>query len=879
MTRIWSSYQTAIFDAVSNTKSNLAINAVAGSGKCLGKDTPVLMYDGSIKPVQDIVTGDRLMGPDSKPRIVQSTTTGIDDLFEIIPVKGDKWVCNSVHVLTLTGTNRFNGQTIDIPLNEYLTKCQTNSSFSRDWKQFRVGVDFPDQEPLQVDPYFAGLWLGDGTTESLQFTTPDVEIIEYLREYATQHSVNFRMRDENNRGLKSIQITINTRERFTGKFIQPYARFPLRATILSKFRNSQGEKTIPSNYLTASRQDRLLLLAGLLDTDGYYLGNYEFSTKHRHMADQVLFLCRSLGFAAYMSEKQVQLESMIEPGTYYRISISGELSLIPCKVTRKIAPPRNQIKRVTVTGFSVNPIGKGEYYGFTLDGDGRFLLGDFTVTHNTTVLVEVFNRLPRNKKALFLAFNKHIVNELQSRLPGCDCKTIHSLGFMAIKSAKGKTNVKEHKIKDLVDEYFSRNEPTWLPTKFYGPFFGLVRQVVDKARLTLTDLNNEAATDDMLGHFGLWGELAAISDEGDINLELLGRELIKSAGRILSNSDRQYDRYGIIDFTDMLYIPCKYGLAVVGYDIVLVDEAQDLNAAQLELVMKATGKYGRVICVGDKRQAIQGFAGADSESFAKIISRTKAVELPLSICYRCPKNHIDLAQKIVPQIEPSPTAIDGHVETINMAQFAVMPRSKDLIICRVNAPLVGAALKLIANGIQARIRGRNIAAGLTKMIDEALKLGQPNPDEFEAGMTQLLQVYVDRRLLVLQSKPNTEVQQEMVNDQMECITTFMSGRPDIKDADQLCRELENLFADEGAAVWLSSIHRAKGLEADRVFVLRADRMRIERKSMLPWQLEQEANLEYVGLTRGKQALYLVKDTKQESPSTQQEAPQQAEVSK
>lgn len=476
----------------------------------------------------------------------------------------------------------------------------------------------------------------------------------------------------------------------------------------------------------------------------------------------------------------------------------------------------------------------------------------------TTVLVEIYNRLPRNKRVLFLAFNKHIINELSSRLNGCDCLTIHSLGLRAIKSVKPKVNVKEHKIADLADEYFSRNEPTWLPSKFYGAFFGLVRNVVDKARLTMTDLTNEAEADNMIAHFGLWGELAAISDEADISMNLLADQLGKSAARVLAASDKAYERNGIIDFTDMLYIPVKYGFAVPSYDVVLVDEAQDLNAAQLEIVMKAAGKFGRTICVGDKFQAIQGFAGADSESFAKIVARTNAVELPLSICYRCPTSHIALAQKIVPAIEAAPGAAEGHVETINMAQFSVMPRQKDLIICRVNAPLVGAALRLIANGIQARIRGRNIAAGLVKMIKEAAKHGLAG-NNFAEAMTDALQRYTDRRLLILQAKPHTEAQQETVSDQLECVTAFMGGRPDLTDSEHLCRELEALFADEGAAVWLSSIHRAKGLEADRVFVLRSDRMRIERKGMLDWQLEQEANLEYVGLTRGKEALYLVRD--------------------
>lgn len=474
----------------------------------------------------------------------------------------------------------------------------------------------------------------------------------------------------------------------------------------------------------------------------------------------------------------------------------------------------------------------------------------------TTVLVEIYNRLPRRATVLFLAFNNHIVKELKSRLPGCDCLTIHSVGFRSIKSVTPKARVSEYKIHDLVDEYLARNAPTWLPDKFYGTFAGLIRNLVDKSRLTLTDLHNGDATDEMMDHFGMWSDISSVADEADISLDLIARQLVKAAQQVLESSNRLYQKTGIIDFTDMLYIPYKFATPVPQYDVVLVDEAQDLNAAQLEIVIKSAGSKGRVVAVGDRNQAIQGFAGADNESFAKIVSRTNAVELPLSICYRCPSSHVEMAKRIVPQIEASPTADSGIVEEITMAQFANMPRRGDLIICRTNAPLIGAALKLIANGIQARIRGRNIAAGLVKIIKEATKKGLSG-ESFASAFTEALQRYIQHRLEILQAKPHTETAQETLRDQEECIIVFLEGRSDIQSTEELCTQLEALFADENAAVWLSSIHRSKGLEADRVFILRSDRMRIERSGMLPWQLEQEANLEYVGLTRAKRSMYMI----------------------
>jgi DNA helicase-2/ATP-dependent DNA helicase PcrA len=182
-----------------------------------------------------------------------------------------------------------------------------------------------------------------------------------------------------------------------------------------------------------------------------------------------------------------------------------------------------------------------------------------------------------------------------------------------------------------------------------------------------------------------------------------------------------------------------------------------------------------------------------------------------------------------------------------------------LFVCRMNAPLVGAALKMIAGGVQARVRGKNIATGLVKMIDDASKITVAYESAWRATFTKQLQRLVDVRIETLAAKEHTEVQQETVHDQHECITTFLEGSPDIADAETLKDRLQALFADETAAVWLSSIHKAKGLEADRVFILRPDRIELKHKNMRGWQIEQERNLHYVALTRAKKSLYFVDD--------------------
>lgn len=343
-----------------------------GMGKCLGRDTPVLMFDGTVKPVQDIRNGDLLMGPDSKPRRVASTTVGHGPLRRIVPVKGDPWVCNDAHVLTLK--HSVSGRVVDVPMPQYEAASRT---FRHEHKQFSVGVDFeqaPGQKP--IDPYCLGVWLGDGTKclRSFQVSKPDQEIGDALRAVANAypgHVVTRRVY-----GDKCPTWTVTATER-SGRGGSPLL-FDMRALF------GNDVPRIPRQYLTASRAERLELLAGLMDTDGHLTeGCYDFVQKAKAIADDTAFLARSLGL------KVTSREKIVNGCVYHRLTISGETSIVPCRIQRKRAAQRLQKKDALRTGFSVEHVGDGDYFGFMLDGDGRFLLGDFTVTHNTFIFSEL----------------------------------------------------------------------------------------------------------------------------------------------------------------------------------------------------------------------------------------------------------------------------------------------------------------------------------------------------------------------------------------------------------------------------------------------------------------------------------------------------------
>jgi superfamily II DNA or RNA helicase len=376
---------------------------VTGCGKCLGIGTTVLRFDGQIVAVEDVQPGDTLMGPDSQPRRVLSTVRGRSELYRIVPARGDAWICNDVHVLTLVHT--VTGDIVDIDLPSYL-RC--SKGFRHLYKQFapEEGIDFGPTEPLPLDPYFLGIWYGDGT-KSLRcvgISKPDTEILDACRELAVRFGL--RVRTD---ASKSCPTHYIVGERGAGN------------PLLALLRSIVGEgRTLPHRYLTASRAGRLQFLAGLLDTDGYmYKSGFEIIQKQRGFADGICYLARSLGLRAILSLKAVNGER------YWRVSITGDCSVIPTRIARKQAPPRKQIKCATRTGFVVEPIGVGDYAGFELDGDGHFLLGDFTVTHNTVLAAAVIRAaLARANRCVFLAGRTELLDQTVDKLRRADIANV-----------------------------------------------------------------------------------------------------------------------------------------------------------------------------------------------------------------------------------------------------------------------------------------------------------------------------------------------------------------------------------------------------------------------------------------------------------------------
>lgn len=366
-------------------------------GKCLRKGTEVRMFDGSVKKVEDITKGELLMGIDSTSREVKSIAKGKEQMYEIIPNKGDSWGCNESHILSLKCSSDMyvnnikykKNDTLNISVRNYL---ELSDRTKRHLMQYKVGVDYRKVNH-QLDPYMLGLWLGDGSSHNPSITAVESEIVSFIKTYAVENDLTIGKYDKYKNG-SSVTYRLSNPTRAEGSNI-----FLKSLQDLNLIKN----KHIPSEYLIDSEENRLSLLAGIIDTDGHLSKrnkkptSYEVTQKNKNIADGVYELANSLGFYASITPKIATMkrdDGSIYECEVFRVFIYGDLWRIPCLVKKKIATKcsfNNNRRNPLRTGFKVVKKEIGDYYGFTISDDNLFLLKDYTVTHNT-VDGDVYNR-------------------------------------------------------------------------------------------------------------------------------------------------------------------------------------------------------------------------------------------------------------------------------------------------------------------------------------------------------------------------------------------------------------------------------------------------------------------------------------------------------
>ena len=398
------------------------IQAATGCGKCFREDQDILMFDGSIKKVSDIRPGDKVMGIDGKYRTVEEVHTGEDLLYKVEYRKAGTYYVTKDHILTLKVTgmsNKYDKTVKDCNGNKYRSNdivdisvedfIRSSNSFKHVVKGFygKAVKFYKKQSELPVDPYFLGIWLGDGYKNSIRLSTMEPEVINYIKSLETADVKCTERQETHADGTISKARTVGL-SRKKGR----------ENTYLVKLKelNVINNKHIPDQYLYASYKDRCSLLAGILDSDGYTnKGTYEIVQKNKRVADQICFLARSVGLYTAVKEKIGRCQTG-KSGLYYRIHISGNFDDIPFKVSRRIPLKKTKYNNEQrLFGVSVCPDKFGRFYGFSVkEKDKHFLLGDFAVAHNSNIIAAATAQL--GVTTLVLTHTKAVFNQVHESL-------------------------------------------------------------------------------------------------------------------------------------------------------------------------------------------------------------------------------------------------------------------------------------------------------------------------------------------------------------------------------------------------------------------------------------------------------------------------------
>jgi DNA helicase-2/ATP-dependent DNA helicase PcrA len=512
-----------------------------------------------------------------------------------------------------------------------------------------------------------------------------------------------------------------------------------------------------------------------------------------------------------------------------------------------------------------------EIFDFILNDTRNAVISAVAGSGKTTTLLKALDIIPDDKTVLFLAFNKSIADELSKRVPdnkkNISVKTVHSYG-KSILSQKSNSELDTKKYRGLLwslinflkggDEskisVFEFNEEQQKYIYEIGKLLNtkisdehkFVSDIVSLCNLSRLHLVNFDIKPIGVGEINKLAQIHSVSNED--NESTIAWYLAKLGMHYLNT----------VDYTDMVTIPVLLNLKFEEYDFVFIDECQDLNTAQRTLMQRIIKpETGRFIAVGDPKQAIYAFAGADHESYQKLKQIPNTVELPLSFTYRVAPQILNLVKHINPAIIAHTKNKPGKV--IDDASYKDIVDG-DMVLCRNTFPIVALCIKLLGEGKKSFIVGSDIGESLTKMISSCKREREEfNMNNVLCRLIKEKEKMVEKIVTNHNMKKNEALEDSQViifSEKIQVIEALSNG---IDDPNVVIEKIKMIFSDkEKDGIRLSTIHKSKGLEADRVFIIHEDLIP-SKYAILPWQIEQERNLEYVAYTRAKTVLGFVKD--------------------
>lgn len=468
-------------------------------------------------------------------------------------------------------------------------------------------------------------------------------------------------------------------------------------------------------------------------------------------------------------------------------------------------------------------------------------------TGKTTTIVEAIKRFlmaareaSRRVKVLACAFNKEIADELTSRFPGLpevDAKTLHALGNWYVMQALGNRRPRQ------IDSGKGR---AWYLANMAEPY------APNEALDLITELNQKGREIEPFAKTGkdlesLAFQFEILPDEDLVRMGWTTERICDAAAKAMACGAKDFKS---MDFADMIFWPLVNNWVFPKYDLTVVDEAQDMTRAQLELALRATYEQGHVAVVGDDRQAIYAFRGADSGSLDRLKAELKAEEMGLTVTYRCGKAIVALAQKLVPDYQVADDAHEGMVCDSSVDRMLANAQAGDFILSRTNAPLAPMCLSLLRDGKRAYIRGKEIGKGLIVLIR---KQNQKHVDDLLPALAK----WAEREIASITKRGGDDdkvsAKCDLIRDKVAVIEALSDG---CTATTELIGRIESMFetpkkGTPETRVMLSTVHKSKGLEAPSVYLLEKT---FKRRG------GEEDNIRYVAITRAKNGLHLVQDS-------------------
>ena len=487
-------------------------------------------------------------------------------------------------------------------------------------------------------------------------------------------------------------------------------------------------------------------------------------------------------------------------------------------------------------------------YDYIEHESGNLVVEAAAGSGKTTTLIKCVTLIPNNKRILLCAFNKDIVGELKKKtsdLENVTVMTLHGLGLKMLTNNYPTIHPVPNSFK--YDSFIKNNlrELSSLDTRrlsrsMYCRYVDNIKKYVDYGRYYMCQ--TERDLDFIEDRY----DIETIRDEKSVALEVMewGKTELED-----------------IDFVDMIWFPHVLNLQPHGlqFDYIMVDECQDMNKAERELILKCRRMGTRLVSVGDSNQMLYSFAGGDPDSFNALKSIPNTKCLPLSISYRCPKNVVDFAKKLVPSIEANKANMNEGKVLYDVSLDDVAPG--DMVLCRNNAPLIQVYNEFLKLGKKAFIRGKDIGSNLKNLV-KTTKQEKINLDCREDGLFVRLydDLFVTRNKLMekLSIDAPTAMKSPIIDSMLDMIKALEVLSEGLTTTDELIAKIDEIFPkrDKSEGIALSTVHKAKGLEANNVFIVCRSLMP-SKSAKKDWEVQQEHNLMYVAYTRAKNKLCFV----------------------